>query len=59
MKQCKKCRYENPNSANVCEKCYSILDDEISEETSETFFKGLERKKFRNLLTILYWYCIS
>lgn len=45
MKKCKKCGCENPNTANVCEKCYNILDDEISKETSEKFFKKLERKE--------------
>lgn len=45
MKQCKKCGYENPNSVNICEKCYNILDNEISKETSEKFFKKLEIKE--------------
>ena len=45
MKKCKECGYENPNSVSVCEECYSVLDDEISEETSEEFFKKLERKE--------------
>lgn len=45
MKKCKKCGYENPNSLNVCEKCYNILDNEISKETSEKFFKKLELKE--------------
>lgn len=45
MKKCKKCGCENPNNVNVCENCYNILDDEISKETSEKFFKKLERKE--------------
>ena len=45
MKKCKKCGCENPNNVNVCENCYNILDDEISKETSEKFFKRLERKE--------------
>lgn len=45
MKKCKKCGFENPNSNSTCENCYGVLDGEISEETSEKFFKKLERKE--------------
>lgn len=45
MKKCKKCGYENPDNMTVCENCYSHLDDESSGETSEKFFKKLERKE--------------
>ena len=45
MKKCKKCEYENISSATVCENCYSPLEDEISSETSEAFFKKLDRKE--------------
>lgn len=54
MKKCKKCGCENSNSRMVCEKCYSFLGDEKSGETSETFFKKLERKeKIINLINYL------
>ena len=45
MKKCKKCGYENSDNMTVCESCYSHLDDEKSGETSEKFFKKLERKE--------------
>lgn len=45
MKKCNKCGYENPNRVSVCEKCYGVLDNTIIEETSEKFFKKLERKE--------------
>jgi len=45
MKKCNKCGYENPNRVSVCEKCYGVLDNKISQETSDAFFKKLERKE--------------
>lgn len=45
MKKCKKCGFENANIATVCENCYSPVEDEISSETSEVFFRKLERKE--------------
>lgn len=53
MKKCKKCGYENLNSINVCENCYNVLDNKPSDETSEKFFKKLERKeKIINMINI-------
>ena len=45
MKKCRKCGCENPDNMMVCENCYSHLGEERSEETSEKFFKKLERKE--------------
>lgn len=64
MKKCKKCGCENPNSVTVCENCYSILDNEKSQETSEKFFKKLERKeKIINIinyfLLVLYFIIVT
>ncbi len=45
MKKCKKCGFENSDNLTVCESCYSHLGDEKSKDTSENFFKKLERKE--------------
>ena len=63
MKICKDCGYENPNSANACEKCSNILDDEIIEVTTEDFFKKRERKekitKQINYLLLIIYYILT
>lgn len=60
MKKCHKCGTENPNSVNICENCYNILNDEVSNHTSEDFFKKVERKDrivniINYILLILYF----
>ncbi len=64
MKKCNKCGYENPNTESVCENCYSVLDNKISEETSEEFFKKLERKEkiikiINYVLLIIYFIVVA
>ncbi len=63
MKKCKDCGYENPNSANACEHCCSILDDEISEVTTENFFEKRERKEKRiskiNYSLLIIYYIVT
>ena len=62
MKKCKKCGCENPNSVNVCENCYNVLDNEISKETSEKFFEKIERKEkiinFINYLLLAVYFIV-
>ncbi len=64
MKKCKKCGWENSDSLSVCENCYGLLDDEKSAETSEVFFKRLERKEkitatINYALIILYFIIVA
>ena len=65
MKICQQCKFENPDSEAVCQKCYASLsgvESSDSSEITEEFFAKIERKdkitKFIHTALIPLYYLI-